>query len=164
MCVGQGCRGRAEAESRKLAEAKAGFRHRHARTHTRTHTHTHSQTDSQSHTETHIPTSDHKSRECRAIPGTRRGLRHTQGVGPGFLRDQPGSDTGWTVRYPAHTGPSWPEPRELLGPGSRGRLRVSKGPPWAGLSAEGRGQSLPTGLGGQESQTVCLSVCHLSPG
>lgn len=35
---------------------------------------------------------------------------------------------------------------------------MSKGPPWAGLSAEGRGQSLLTGLGGQESQTVCLSV------
>ena len=35
---------------------------------------------------------------------------------------------------------------------------MSKGPPWAGLSAEGRGQSPPMGLGGQESQTVCLSV------
>ena len=37
VCVGQGCRGRGEAESRKLEETKAGFRHRHA--HTRTHTH-----------------------------------------------------------------------------------------------------------------------------
>lgn len=53
MCVGQGCRGRAEAESRKLAETKAGFRHRHARTRTRTHTHTHAPRQTHSHTQKH---------------------------------------------------------------------------------------------------------------
>lgn len=41
--------------------------------------------------------------------------------------------------------------------GSRGRLRVSKGPPWA-ATAEGRGQSLPTAWEGRNRLSVCLSV------
>lgn len=156
--------GRGEAESRKLEETRAGFRHRHTRT--RTHTHSLSRTDPQLHTGTHTQTRDHRHSDpnhgctepcldpdaASDIP--REWGRPVCETSPGRTQAaQAGNGTRWG-RLTRATG--------VLGPRTQ---RASEGERGAAVGwAVGQGKVGRLLWRGWEGRNPCLSVCHLSAG